>query len=142
MTKATAIDQGRGANLLWDTSTLRKGLQRQVFSSLVEMTGSRILIVEQTARELARLVDPRAPAEGLKILYAGFENPTPIEHLLVYRADPRTTIQHQIWWGEEFARTDGLYHTMVLNKEGTARYDLLMDSFCTAQALPGPGQDH
>ena len=78
MTITTGVDQGRGANLLWDTSTLRKGLQRQIFSSLVEMTGSRILVVEQTARELARLVNPRAPGNGLKALYAGFEDPTPI----------------------------------------------------------------
>ena len=101
MTIATGVDQGRGANLLWDTSTLRKGLQRQIFSSLVEMTGSRILVVEQTARELARLVNPRSPADGLKTLYAGFDDPTPIQHLLVYRTDPRTTIQHQIWCAEE-----------------------------------------
>ena len=47
------------------------------------MTGSRILVVEQTARELARLVNPRSPAEGLKALYAGFDDPTPIQHLLV-----------------------------------------------------------
>lgn len=137
MTQPAALDRGRGANLLWDTSTLRKGLQRQIFSSLVEMTGSRVHIVEQTARELARLVDPRAPAQGLKTLYARFDDPTPIQHLLVYRTDPRTTIQHQIWWGEELARANGLYHAVLLDEEGTARYDELMDSFCTAQALPG-----
>ena len=141
MTIATRVDQGRGANLLWDTSTLRKGLQRQIFSSLVEMTGSRILVVEQTARELARLVNPRSPAEGLKALYAGFDDPTPIQHLLVYRTNPRTTIQHQIWWAEEFAQTNGVYHTILLDEEATGRYDQLMDSFRTAQALPGLTED-
>ena len=48
--------RSRGSELVWDTSTLRKGLQRQIFSSLVEMSVSEVLIVEQTARELARLV--------------------------------------------------------------------------------------
>ena len=136
VTIATGVDQGRGANLLWDASTLRKGLQRQIFSSLVEMTGSRILVVEQTARELARLVNPRSPAEGLKALYAGFDDPTPIQHLLVYRTDPRTTIQHQIWWAEEFAQTNGVYHTILLDEEATGRYDQLMDSFCTGPSAP------
>ena len=48
----TAPDaRGRGADLLWDTSTLRKGLQRQFFASLLEMTGSPVQIVEQTATD-------------------------------------------------------------------------------------------
>ena len=141
MSGAIGVDKGRGAALLWDTSTLRKGLQREIFASLVETTGSRILVVEQTARELARLVDPRRPAEGLKTLYAGHEDPTPIQHLLIYRTDPHTTIRHQIWWAEEFARPDGIYHAVLLDEAATSRYDDLMDSFCTARALPGLSED-
>ena len=108
---------------------LRKGLQRQIFSSLVEMSSSDVLIVEQTARVLARLVDPRAPASGLKALYAGFEDPEPIRHLLLYRMDPRDTIKRQIWWAEELARPNGLYRTLMIDADAEARYDALMNGW-------------
>ena len=139
--KNDAEGNDRGSTLVWDTSTLRKGLQRQIFSSLMEMSGWQVMIVEQTARELAPLVDPKAPANGLKALYAGFDDPEPIRHALVYRSDPRTSIKHQIWWAEELARPDGLYRTVVLDEAATARYDTLMDSFCAARALPNLTED-
>ena len=139
MTPADA--PGRGADLVWDTSTLRKGLQRQFFASLLEMTGSPVQIVEQTATELARLVDPRAPAEGLKRLYAGFDDPKLIRHQLVYREDPRPGIQHQIWWAEELLRTDSIYEAILLDDAGNARYDRLMESFAAAEVLPGMTPD-
>ena len=131
----------RPATLVWDTATLRKGLQRQIFSSLVEMSGGTVQLVEQTARELARLVDPRAPREGLRTLYEGFENPEPIRHLLTYRTEPRVTIQHQIWWAEEFARPDGLYRPTLLDDDTLGRFDDLMDSFCATRALPELTED-
>ena len=131
----------RGADLLWDTSTLRKGLQRQFFASLLEMTGSQIEIVEQTATELAPLANPRAPGEGLQRLYAAYECPETVLHQLVYREDPRTNIQHQIWWTEELARADGIYRTVLLNDQGNARYDQLMDSFLAADVLPAHTPD-
>ena len=34
-----------------------------------------------------------------------------------------------------------MYHTILLDEEATGRYDQLMDSFCTAQALPGLTED-
>ena len=131
----------RGAGLLWDTSTLRKGLQRKFFANLLEMTGSTVHIVQRTAMELSRLVDPAAPAEGLKQLYAGFENPDRIKHLLVYREDPRISIQHQIWWAEELLRTDSIYEVVLLNDEQDERYDRLMDSLAAAEILPGRTPD-
>ena len=105
------------------------------------MTGSPVQIVEQTATELAPLVDPRAPGEGLKRLYAAYDALDAVRHQLVYREDPRTGIQHRIWWTEELVRADGIYHTVLLNDEGDARYDELMDSFATAEVLPGRTPD-
>ena len=77
-------EKNRGSTLVWDTSTLRKGIQRQIFSSLMEMSGSQVMIVEQTARELAPLVDPKAPGNGLTALFAEFDDPEPTRHTLVY----------------------------------------------------------
>ena len=102
----------------------------------MEMSGANVFLVEQTAHELCRFVDPRAPADGLRALYAAYDNPEPIAHQLVYRTDPRTTIQHQIWWGEEFAPAQRLYRTIVLDEHEYRRFEILMDSFCASGALP------
>ena len=104
------------------------------------MNGSTVQIVQRTAVELARLVDPAAPAEGLKQLYAGFDNPEAIQHLLVYREDPRISIQHQIWWAEELLRTDSIYEVLLLNDNGTA-LGLIDEVIEAAEILPGRTPD-
>ena len=113
----------------WDTNQMRRGLSRKLFACIQEMAGEEVLLTEQVATELARLVNPRAPKEGLKRLYEGHEDPRSIEHLLVYKEDPRAGIRHMIWWAEEMARAEGIYRVGILDSRQEARYEGLMESF-------------
>lgn len=123
-----------GERLTWDTNQMRKGLSRKIFATLQERAGHDVVLMEQVATELSRLVNPRNPGPGLQQLYTGIKDPDPIRHLLVYKRDPRETIRHQIWWAEEMHRPEGIYKVRLLSPEEEARYDELMDTFASSGA--------
>ena len=112
------FDSDTWTRLVWDTNRVRKPTQREFHTSGQERHGTQTILTERAATELAGLIDPRNLKESLSNAYRAAANPDPLRPGLAAAGQRNVElyISMNIWWGEEWLRTDSPYDVRVLNK--------------------------
>ncbi len=114
--------------LVWDTNRLRKGAQRQFHASAQERAGASTTVTERAARELAPFMTPHRLEDALERAYDAHRSPDTVAEDLARAGvrNPRGYLRMNIWWAEEWLRSDSPYNVRILSDDERARANELL----------------
>ena len=112
--------------IIWDGNRLSMPTQRQFHAAVQEVRGERMMTVPSAAEEIAPLIDTGDWAASRALIGAEIERRRTRSSARRGR-DNVLNAEVQLWWLDEWTRTDGLYGVRELNDSEVERYERLIE---------------